>query len=85
MVINRSESAHRHFLAMHSRLVGVAQLFLGYAGPEVKYHKTPFFEGLTFSWVVPRSLPRHCWLQHPSCSCSFSHAPKPEIRNTTYT
>ena len=33
MVISRSESAYRYFLPMHSRLVSVAQIFLGSAGP----------------------------------------------------
>ena len=33
MVISRSESAYRYFLALHSRLVSVALIFLGSAGP----------------------------------------------------
>ena len=33
MVISRSESAYRYFLAKDSRLVSVAQIFLGSAGP----------------------------------------------------
>ena len=37
MVISRSAIPFGYFLARHSRLVSVSQIFLGSAGPELKW------------------------------------------------